>query len=100
MPETESSLEELMMELVLWQGTKEAMMDIRKQVVKNVLDKIEISLYKQAILNQVKEIQGISRKGLENGYPIRPLDMDKASGALGNGKVNAVWTNIFTKGGW
>lgn len=68
--------------------------------IKNALDKIDLNQSKDAILNQVKEIQGISRKGLENGYPIRPLDMDKAGGALGNGKVNAVWTNIFTKGGW
>ncbi|WP_242390041.1 RHS repeat-associated core domain-containing protein, partial [Kosakonia cowanii] len=70
------------------------------KAVKSALDKIDLSQSNKAISAQVAEIQYIARTGLKNGYPLRPLDMDTAGGAIGNSKVNDVWAKIFSKGGW
>lgn len=70
------------------------------KAVKSALDKIDLSQSNKAISAQVAEIQDIARTGLKNGYPLRPLDMDTAGGAIGNSKVNDVWVKISSKGGW
>ncbi|WP_234006294.1 RHS repeat-associated core domain-containing protein, partial [Cronobacter sakazakii] len=70
------------------------------KAVENALNKIDINASKDVIASQVRDIQSIARKGMEKGYPIRPLDMDSAGGALGNNKVNDLWSRIFNKGGW
>lgn len=46
------------------------------QVIKDALDKIDINQSTDVITKQIEEIQKIARNGLENGYPVRPLDMD------------------------
>ncbi|EOT8894037.1 AHH domain-containing protein, partial [Escherichia coli] len=70
------------------------------QVIKDALDKIDINQSTDVITKQIEEIQKIARNGLENGYPVRPLDMDSIGGAAGNSKVYSIWTKIFDKGGW
>ncbi|MBI0575595.1 hypothetical protein F6Q01_24705, partial [Pectobacterium parmentieri] len=68
--------------------------------IRSALGKIDLNQSASSISKQVSDIQNIARGGLRNGIPIRPLDMDKAGGALGNSKVNALWNNVFGKGGW
>ncbi|HDJ1464278.1 TPA: AHH domain-containing protein, partial [Serratia rubidaea] len=68
--------------------------------VEGALDKIDLNQSKDIISQQVAEIQSIARRGLQNGYPIRPLDMDVSGGSLGNAKVNSLWVKIFSNGGW
>ncbi len=66
---------------------------------RKLLNKIDITQPKGAIRKQKEEVQNILRKGLQNGYPIRPFDMDQAGGALENAKTNSLWSNIFYKHG-
>lgn len=70
------------------------------KAVENALDKIDLNASKDVVAAQVRDIQSVARKGMERGYPIRPLDMDSTGGALGNNKVNALWSIIFNKRGW
>ncbi|HHY5385310.1 TPA: AHH domain-containing protein, partial [Escherichia coli] len=60
------------------------------QVIKDALDKIDINQSTDVITKQIEEIQKIARNGLENGYPVRPLDMDSIGGAAGNSKVYSI----------
>lgn len=69
------------------------------QVIRDALNKIDLDQSGDVITKQIEDIQKIARNGLENGYPIRPLDMDKMGGAAGNSKVYSIWTKIFNKGG-
>ena len=43
----------------------------------------------------VSNIQNLARKGLENGMPIRPLDLSKYGGAIGNAKAFELWSKIL-----
>lgn len=70
------------------------------QSVKDALDKIDLNQSNSEIAKQVADIQNVAKKGMQDGYPIRPLDMDPAGGQAGNSRVYNMWSGIFSKGGW
>lgn len=62
--------------------------------VKAALDRIDLSQATDVIARQIAEVQNLARRNLQNGLPIRGKDMARES-AVGNIKVNDLWTRVF-----
>ena len=65
------------------------------KAIKSALDRINLNGTADDIAKEVSNIQNLARKGLENGMPIRPLDLSKYGGAIGNAKAFELWSKIL-----